>query len=281
MNKTMSWMVVTLAGLGLFGGMALAGQIDSPASPTNDVSSLGAMYTLNDIYNVMVTRTTNVALRGRATAFVEPSSGPTGTMHTLNEIMTLATHMAPVAKTGVTNSFVDGDDAWFATRSVGVAWPVPRFIAMPSGLATTGVVDRLTGLMWALDASNACGLAIAKTNWETAVAACTGLTYAGYSDWRMPNFNELMSLCDRAYFGPTLSDFSGTNQWTSAAAAAGNAFRNVIGTSPANQRYWSSTLTGATGATIWALEIPYGGLAGTVTRPASTAYYVWPVRGGR
>ena len=33
-------------------------------------------------------------------------------------------------------------------------------------------------------------------NWELALAHCETLSFAGYSDWRLPSRNELQSLID-------------------------------------------------------------------------------------
>ena len=62
------------------------------------------------------------------------------------------------------------------------------------------VSDSATGLMW-------------QTNWGTnkkwvdALKYCEDLTYAGYSDWRLPNRNELLSLLNYNKSGAPYSDF--------------------------------------------------------------------------
>lgn len=48
------------------------------------------------------------------------------------------------------------------------------------------VTDSTTGLMWQKTYT-------AKT-WQTALKYCEDSTYAGYTDWRLPNKNELASL---------------------------------------------------------------------------------------
>ena len=71
---------------------------------------------------------------------------------------------------------------------MGVAWPNPRFNA--SGDCVT---DNLTGLMWAKNAN----LINSQWTWQGALDFAMGLSLCGYSDWRLPNINELESLGDR------------------------------------------------------------------------------------
>lgn len=267
MNKAMNWTMVTVTALALIGGTALAGNTNAPAAPTDPAS---AMWTLNDIYNVMSTRTTNVTKR--TTVFKEPTAGPTGTMHTLNEIMALATNMAPAPRTGqtISNTGATGDDG---ALQIGVAWPKPRFSALPSGATgqeTNQIRDNLTGLIWARDADFAGG----KTTWPgafTTIAASNSVTYAGTNDWRLPNIRELHSLVDFQYDTPALSDGTGTNKWT----ASLGPFRNVN-----SSQYWSTTAASPapSAGQAWYMYLIDGRVA---VQGTNTSYYVWPVRGGR
>jgi len=79
------------------------------------------------------------------------------------------------------------------------------------------VLDTSTNLMWQDDND-------AKTlqkNWEDAITYCEAKTLGGYSDWRLPNINELSLLADRSLSSsPVLS----------------SSFDNVI-----DDFYWSST----------------------------------------
>jgi len=81
----------------------------------------------------------------------------------------------------------------------GLAWPSPRYADNANGTIT----DRLTGLIWSKDANapgpSACNPGVAK-NWQTAFeyARCLNQNnYLGYNDWRVPNFNEIVSLSHR------------------------------------------------------------------------------------
>jgi len=62
------------------------------------------------------------------------------------------------------------------------------------------VTDSKTGLMWQKE------YAILKT-WQQALKYCEDLTYAGYSDWRLPNKNELSSLINYEKSGSPSSYF--------------------------------------------------------------------------
>ena len=73
----------------------------------------------------------------------------------------------------------------------GVEWPEPRFTV--SGDCVT---DNLTGLMWAKNGN----LPDRKKTWQTALdyvaSINNGAGLCGYSDWRLPNVNELESFTD-------------------------------------------------------------------------------------
>ena len=233
----------------------------TPTSPTNPAS---AMFTLNDIYNKLNTR---AAVALRTGAFVEPAGGPTnGTMYTLNDIMVLLTNRPPVTRTGVTTVSASGDDASYMK---GGSWPNPRFSFLVStnmpDARTNCVVDNLTGLIWARNAD-----LYGPTNWGyafTVISAFNAANYGGFSDWRLPNIRELLSLVDWKFGSPALSDGTGINQWT----AASGPFFNV-----SSWEYWSSTTATDGGG----LEVKMGGgTVSSMTKNSSNSYRVWPVRG--
>ena len=61
------------------------------------------------------------------------------------------------------------------------------------------VTDRSTGLMWMQDDSGSLGAghgADGRLDWQQALEWAENLTYAGYSDWRLPNAKELHSIVD-------------------------------------------------------------------------------------
>jgi len=278
-NVNKGW-IGTMVALVLVGMVTSAhgGGLDSPAAPSDAVS---AMYTVEDVYNRL---NTGAAGARRTGAFAEPAAGPTaGTMHTLDAVMAkvpvtnanAATAVdvlsgkvywglssgawgtnigtrayAPVPKSGQTNSYHVGDDAWWSTNNVGAVWPNPRFTVQ---MDTNCVVDNLTGLIWARNANLPGG----KLDWTNAVVYCTNLTYGGYSDWRLPNRRELFSLIDDSKSNPALP--------------AGHPFIAVQ-----SNRYWSSTAI--MDGSAWYVNLNYGIVHADCEM--NDAQYVWPVRGG-
>lgn len=161
------------------------------------------------------------------------------------------TYEAGVPKTGQTSSYRTGDDG---THRMGVAWPSPRFIDHGNGTVT----DRLTGLMWVKAPQSLDGNDEAQS-WNDAIDFCNDLNFAEYSDWRLPNVRELLSLIDYGNFSPALP--------------TGHPFTNVQ-----NNWYWSSsTYADSTGA-AWIVLLYSGSvLVGSKT----DALRVWPVRSGQ
>jgi len=129
----------------------------------------------------------------------------------------LCSEGAPVAKTGQTTSYAEGDDG---DLQMGADLTAPRFIDNGDGT----VSDNLTGLTWMKDASS-----IGTGTWGNAIQSCSTLSdgYYGLSDgsfagdWRLPNVRELYSLIDFGHFNHALPD--------------GHLFINVM------YNYWSST----------------------------------------
>jgi len=93
--------------------------------------------------------------------------------------------------TGI-NCIGTGQDA---EKMAGSGWPYPRFINPANGL----IVDNLTGLIWAKDTGTpTVGSCVGGTKtWQDALTYIQCLKfnrYLGYSDWRLPNVNEINSL---------------------------------------------------------------------------------------
>lgn len=249
-------------GIMLTAGWARGGDLDSPAAPDQAAS---AMYTLNDLYNKLDTRAPAVK---RGAAFVEPTAGPTGgTMRTLNEIMAMTETRPPVTRTGQTTSYGTGSDG---NVKSGGAWPNPRFTDNDDGTVT----DNLTGLVWAKNANLPAG----PRSWADALDYCNAMnsgsgTY-GYTDWRLPNRNELQSLHGYYWASPVLPNTAGTARWSE-----GNPFTGVMYQSPSNQRYYwsSSTRMGSTGY-AWYVDMREG-IVNYADKTDAANYLVWPVRG--
>ena len=270
-------------------GRLSAGTPDSPGSPT---SSAAQMHTLEQIYTRMISGTWAVTM----TTFTEPSTAPgTGTMHTLNDLWSVAFPRAlakRVPKTGQTSCWNaagtvmacsgTGQDGEYqmgitpaipATGQTSGAYSVPswtgvRFIDNGDGTVT----DNLTALTWLKNANCTETLGgVAKraghVKWMDALTWTNHLASGncGLADgstagqWRLPNQNELRSLVDLTHSNPSVP--------------AGHPFTNVQPTG-----YWTSS-TYATVPTN-ACYITFGDGGVGVSDKTMITYYVWPVRGG-
>jgi len=133
----------------------------------------------------------------------------------------------------------------------GVPWPTPRFTV--SGDCVT---DNLTGLMWTKNANLPGGY---KT-WQQALDYTNGLSLCGYTDWRLPNVNELESLIN-------------AEQNNSATWLNTQGFSNVQ-----SSTYWSSTSLAYYPSYAWIVYM-WDGYMGSGNK--SNSSYVWPVRSGQ
>lgn len=132
----------------------------------------------------------------------------------------------------------------------GVAWPNPRF-TVGTGATADCVTDNLTGLMW-MGTPNS-----TPDAWADALASANNLTLCGFSDWRLPNINELESLVNSEV----------ANQAT---------FLNARGFAGVQANlYWSSSSLAGNAAFAWVV----GMSASNVSSGNKTlSYYIWPVR---
>ncbi|MEA2029313.1 MAG: DUF1566 domain-containing protein [Campylobacterota bacterium] len=78
------------------------------------------------------------------------------------------------------------------------------------------VTDSTTGLQWQDDAT----AASTYLAWQGAIDHCENLTdFLGYSDWRLPNLNELKSIVDRSKSDPAIvggfTNTSSNTYWSS------------------------------------------------------------------
>ena len=94
------------------------------------------------------------------------------------------------------------------------------------------ISDNDTGLMWKM-------ITDGPFIWEDALIHCENLNYAGYTDWRLPNINELRTLVDFEISKPAIEQeyFPGTLD-----------------------RYWSSTTATGTPNNAWTLFFKYNGV---------------------
>jgi hypothetical protein len=148
----------------------------------------------------------------------------------------------------------------------GADWPDSRFTLNSDQTVT----DNVTGLVWAKSANLIVlrdptfgSTPDGRIGWHDALQFVTRLNsegYLGYSDWRLPNRNEMVSLVNYAETDPAT--------WI-----------KIQGISNLQQHYWSSTSSASSTSHAWNID-----LAGSVTEKnkydSSNGSYVWPVRGG-
>jgi hypothetical protein len=186
-----------------------------------------------------------------------------------------ATYPAEVARTGQITCYDDNgtiidcsDTGQDGAIQAGAVWPDPRFSDRGDGT----ISDNLTGLVWAqnanllgtVDADNDTdGMAgDGMVNWQHALDYVVKLNreaYLGYTDWRLPNLNEIESLLNTQLFTPALPQ--------------GHPFTNVQ-----SDYYWSSTSIAYTPGSAWIVNMG----CGYVNEYGKTYnHYVWPVRAGQ
>ncbi len=101
--------------------------------------------------------------------------------------------------TGQTTYYQVGDD--FSSKR-GTAFSYQT--ADPAGNGEIVTIDNVTGLVWATELDGAgCNNGTAF-NWQSAIEWAGKLTFAGYSDWRVPNIRELLTLVDYGRFDPAI-----------------------------------------------------------------------------
>ena len=155
-------------------------------------------------------------------------------------------------KTGQTIKVRTGDDGDFEK---GYPRNPPRFVDNKNGTIT----DNATGLMWvkepgAIGGNFGSAGSPAKMTWNNAIDECLALTYAGHSNWRLPNINELTTLLNYEITRPAL---------------------DPIFTSIQSDWYWSSTAYRWLVAWSWRVYV-YEGAVSAASNAAT--YYPRPVR---
>jgi hypothetical protein len=151
----------------------------------------------------------------------------------------------------------DGD------KLAGIKWPSTRFVDNGDGTIT----DNLTGLMWLKDAICILGLrewaealtAVADFNNNPGNYSC-GYYTANYTDWVLPNINELESLVN--------AEEADSSIWLNS-----QGFTNVQ-----SFYYWSASTCAHDTSRAWLVYMPCGSVSYDAKYCNS---YVWPVRSGQ
>ncbi len=166
----------------------------------------------------------------------------------------IATAFVPSAEvpiTGITTSQAGGDDG---DLERGVGWPEPRF--QENGDDT--ITDSLTGLMWEQAPTSS------TMTWAAAIAHANDRDTGGYLDWRLPNVNELRSLCNY-----------GTSDIPAWLLEQGFLWVHTF-------YYWSSTPYPVGLTYAWVVFMPQGQVLLELKVPTATFWKpAWSVRGGR
>lgn len=97
------------------------------------------------------------------------------------------------------------------------------------------VSDDITGLEWQDDTVGS------AMNWRDAIIACEALTLGSFSNWRLANKNELLTLVDDTKNNASIS----------------SVFENTQGSS-----YWTSTTTSEIKGNAWSINFESGSMDG-------------------
>ena len=110
-----------------------------------------------------------------------------------------------------------GQDAYYAS----LRKCTPQSFNVQTLSSQNVVLDSNTGLMWQQT------IPTSTYTWEDAMSYCDGLTYAGYSDWRLPTPQELQAIVDNSKYNPAIDttyfpDTPGNEFWSSSTHGTGS-----------------------------------------------------------
>jgi hypothetical protein len=125
------------------------------------------------------------------------------------------------------------------------------------------VTDKQTGLMWqkctlGLTGTSCASGATLGLSWQAALASANNNTDNDYSDWRVPNKNELESLVEDACYNPAINE--------------------TVFPVTASSHYWSSSPYTDINYLAWYVDFGNGGV---YNNNKNNTYYVRLVRGSQ
>lgn len=141
-----------------------------------------------------------------------------------------------------------GQDAQYA--KLGYCKPQSFTVKVFSG--DNVVLDNNTGLMWQQT------IPTSTYSWDKAVSYCDGLTYAGYSDWRLPTPQEFLTIVDNSRYKPAIDTTYFPNTPSS--------------------YFWSSSTYASSTSYAWGVDFGIGGNVGSYNKTNYDYYCVRCVR---
>ena len=142
-----------------------------------------------------------------------------------------------------------GQDGDYSVNASSLSYTIYNLVGTSSV-----TVDNRTGLMW--ESTGSCN-GVAQT-WANALTCCENLTFAGQSDWRLPNVRELGSIVD---YGSSAAPYINKTAFPNAQSS----------------NYWSSTIYVPITGSAWVVTFS-NGMVSYSTR--TNARYVRCVRAG-
>ena len=217
------------------------------------ISPLGQTVTMkagSTTFSVSNTGTGNIPWKTAVTAgadWLSISSGAGGT-NTGTITCAYTANTSTSSRTGTIRVTAYGDGSTSTQKDVTVTQASAiKYVDNGNGTVT----DTSSSLIWQQ------ATAPNTYNWDQAISYCESLSFAGYTDWRLPTLNELNTLVDSTQTPPTINHmfFPGT----------------------VSSVYWSST-TSATPNYAGGVDFSHGG---TSYNEKFYTFYVRAVRGGQ
>ena len=134
------------------------------------------------------------------------------------------------------DSWIDKNSSLVFTRCVRNIKPTVK-VTFSRDIDSGVVRDNKTGLIWQDDYSDN-NKSVTQLDWMGAINYCEELALGGYTNWRLPNFNELFFIADRGKYNPSIDKVS---------------FINTVA-----DNYWTSTTIDRKKNYAWSVNFYYG-----------------------